>query len=490
MSSEFEAEPPIHGRVRTFALVSLFLALFMELLDATIVNVALPSIEKSLGANGGEQQWMIAAYTLALAVGLMTGARLGDIYGRKRLFIVGLVGFTLFSALCGLAQNPEMMIFSRALQGFASAAMIPQVLSSIQVMYKPSERGSALAGFSALAGVAAVSGPILGAILTDANLFGWGWRSIFLVNIPVGVVAVVAATRLVPESYAPRRPKLDFAGVIVLAVGLVAVLYPLVMGREAGWPAWTFVGMAIGVLVLIGFILLQYSEQQHGGEPLVVLSLFRIRAYSAGLFMITVFFLAMNGFFLVQTLFLQLGLGYSILRAGLTMIPFSIAVSFFAGLSAAKLVGIFGRKVLQIGPLLMAVGLVALIFVVRANGGETTSWHLAAGLFLGGAGMGMVVAPIGIFVLSEVPVSQAGPASGLYNTVQQLAGAIGIATLGTVFFSRLDSLIARNPQKSQDAFGHSYELTLWVMVAILILSSLAAGFLPKQPSYDDTSMAH
>jgi len=192
----------------------------------------------------------------------------------------------------------------------------------------------------------------------------------------------------------------------------------------------------------------------------------------------------------VQTLFLQLGLGYSILRAGLTMIPFSIAVSFFAGFSASKLVGIFGRKVLQIGPLLMALGLVALIFVVRANGGETTSWHLAAGLSLGGAGMGMVVAPIGIFVLSEVPVSQAGPASGLYNTVQQLAGAIGIATLGTVFFSRLDTLLKGSQKIPQDAFVQSYEVTLWVMVAILIVSAASAGFLPKQPTYDDTAMAH
>ncbi|HEU0163632.1 MAG TPA: MFS transporter, partial [Thermomicrobiales bacterium] len=189
--STLVADASVEGRVRTFALTSLFLALFMELLDATIVNVALPSIEKSLGASGGEQQWMIAAYTLALAVTLMTGARLGDIFGRKRLFIIGLVGFTVCSALCGLAQNPGMLIASRALQGCAAAMMIPQVLSSIQVMYKPTERGAAMASFSALAGLAAVSGPILGALLTEADLFSWGWRTIFLVNIPVGIFSVV-----------------------------------------------------------------------------------------------------------------------------------------------------------------------------------------------------------------------------------------------------------------------------------------------------------
>ena len=490
MTAEAEMTAPIEGRVRTFALLSLFLALFMELLDATIVNVALPSIELSLKASGGEQQWMVAAYGLALAVGLMTGARLGDMYGRKRLFILGLIGFTISSALCGFAQNPEMLIFSRALQGLSSAMMIPQVLSSIQVMYPPSERASAMAGFSAIAGVAAVSGPILGAVLTEANLFGWDWRLIFLVNVPVGIIAVAAAVRLVPESYAPTRPKLDIPGVLVLAVGLVTFLYPLMMGQEAGWPAWTFVSIGIGLLILIGFIILQYREGKEGGEPLVRLSLFQIRSYAAGLVMISVFFLAMAGYFLVQTLFLQLGLQFSIMRAGLTMVPFSVGVSLLAGISAAKLVGIMGRKVLQVGPLVMAVGLLITLFIVKDQGAATSAWALLPGLFIAGAGMGMVVAPIAIFVLSEVPVSHAGPASGLYNTAQQLAGALGVAVIGTVFFNRLEHYFAGGTTSPIDVYISSYEVAVWAMVAFLVVSTLAAFFLPKHPTYDDMAMTH
>lgn len=492
-----EKAPPIVGRERTIALWSLFLALFMELLDATIVNVTLPSIERSLHASAGEQQWMVAAYGLALAIGLMTGARLGDMYGRKRLFVIGLSCFTLASLLCGFAHNPEMLILSRALQGFSSAMMIPQVLSSIQVMYRPSERGSAMAGFSALAGVAAVSGPILGAVLTDADLFGLGWRTIFLVNVPVGIFAVAMAIRLVPESFAPHRPKLDIPGVLVLAAGLLAVLYPLMIGQEKDWPAWTFISMAVGLVILAGFVLLQRKEGREGGEPLVDLSLLEIRSYAAGLFTIFVFFMAMAGYFLVQTIYMQEGLGFSILRAGLTMIPFSIAVSLFAGLSAAKFVGIMGRKLLHIGPVVMALGLIATLFVFRRDGVDTSSWVLALPLFVAGAGMGMVVAPIGIFALSEVPVSKAGPASGLFNTIQQLAGAVGVAIIGTVFFNRIEHAFTANGAAIQTGamtpdkpWTSSYEVAIWVMVAFMLAASVAASFLPMHPTYDDSVMAH
>lgn len=492
-----DGAPLIQGRERTIALWSLFLAFFMELLDATIVNVTLPSIERSLGASAGEQQWMVAAYGLALAIGLMTGARLGDIHGRKRLFVIGLTCFVLASTLCGVAQNPEMLIVSRALQGFSSAMMIPQVLSSIQVMYRPSERGSAMAGFSALAGVASVSGPILGAVLTDADLFGLGWRSIFLVNVPVGIFAVMMAIRLVPESFAPNRPTLDIPGVLVLAIGLMAILYPLMMGQEKDWPAWTFISIAVGLVILAGFILLQRREAQAGGEPLVDLSLFSIRSYASGVFTIFVFFMAMAGYFLVQTIYMQEGMEFSILRAGLTMIPFSIGVSLFAGLSAAKLVGIMGRKVLQIGPIVMGFGLLLTLFIFDRNGLDTSSWVLAPGLFIAGAGMGMVVAPIGIFVLSEVPVSKAGPASGLYNTLQQLAGAVGVAIIGTIFFNRIEHYFTKNIAAIQTGtmtpdkpWTSSYEVTIWVMVVFMVAASLAASLLPAHPTYDDSVMNH
>ena len=473
--------PPI-GRARSIALVSLFMASFMELLDATIVNVALPDIERALGANSAQLQWMVASYTLALAIGLITGSRIGDIYGRKKTFIVGLVVFTVASVLCGMAMNPEMLIASRALQGFASAAMIPQVLSSLQVMYKPSERAGAMAGFSALAGVAAVSGPILGAVLTNADIFGWGWRTIFFVNIPVGIFAVICAVKYVPESVAPVRHKLDLSGVVILAVGMLAVLYPLTMGREEGWPLWTFLTMAFGLLVMVGFVLLQRREEKNGGEPLVAVSLFKGRAFAAGIAMMFLFFIPMNGFFLIQTLFLQLGLEYPILKAGLTMIPFSIMVPVLAGISAAILARKIGRVVLQLGPLVIAVGFVVLIFTVQSVGGAVTPWHLLAGLALSGAGFGMVVAPVGIFVLSEVPTKFAGSASGLFNTTSQLAGALGVAIIGTIFFNSLESSAAT----SQSAvFIDGFTFTMWWMAGGMVLTSIAATFLPRWASEHD-----
>ncbi|MGC4192278.1 MAG: MFS transporter [Thermomicrobiales bacterium] len=354
-----------------------------------------------------------------------------------------------------------------------------------------------MAGFSALAGVAAVSGPILGAVLTDADLFGLGWRSIFLVNVPVGIVAVSMALRLVPESFAPSRPKLDIPGVLVLAVGLLAILYPLMMGQEKDWPAWTFISMVVGVLILAGFVFLQRREAMAGGEPLVDLSLFGIRSYASGIFTIFVFFMAMSGYFLVQTIYMQEGLHFSILRAGLTMIPFSIGVSLFAGLSAAKLVGIMGRKVLQLGPIVMGIGLLLTLFIFLRDGVDTSSWALAPGLFIAGAGMGMVVAPIGIFVLSEVPVSKAGPASGLYNTIQQLAGAVGVAIIGTVFFNRIEHYFTANGAAIQTGamtpdkpWTSSYEVTVWVMIAFMVAATLAASLLPAHPTYDDSAMGH
>ncbi|MEO8221147.1 MAG: MFS transporter [Specibacter sp.] len=476
--------PPI-GRARSIALISLFIASFMELLDATIVNVALPDIERALGANTAQLQWMVASYTLALAIGLITGSRVGDIYGRKKTFIVGLVIFTVASVLCGMAMNPEMLIASRALQGFASAAMIPQVLSSLQVMYKPSERAGAMAGFSALAGVAAVSGPILGAILTDADIFGWGWRTIFFVNIPVGIFAVICAVKYVPESVAPVRHKLDLSGVVILAVGMLAVLYPLTMGREESWPLWTFLMMGFGVLVLVGFVLLQRREEKNGGEPLVAVSLFKSRPFAAGIAMMFLFFIPMNGFFLIQTLFLQLGLEYPILKAGLTMIPFSIMVPVLAGISAAILARKIGRVVLQLGPLVIAVGFVVLIFTVQSVGGAVTPWHLLAGLALSGAGFGMVVAPVGIFVLSEVPTKFAGSASGLFNTTSQLAGALGVAIIGTIFFNSLESSTAT----SQSAvFIDGFSFTMWWMAGGMVLASIAATFLPRWASETDPAL--
>ena len=309
----------------------------MELLDTTIVNVALPTIETDLGATGAQLQWMVAAYPLAFAVALITGSRLGDLWGRKHLFVVGLVGFTLMSAACGLAPSAEALILFRALQGLAAAAMIPQVLTSIQVMYAPHERAAAMGLFTALAGVTAVVGPVLGAVLTNADIAGTGWRAIFLVNVPVGVLAIVAALKWVPNSISERRPGIDVRGVLVLAAGLLAVLYPLTMGRELGWPVWGYALIAAGVVTLVAFVRHQQRTEREGREPLVTLSLYRMPSFGAGSAVHGLLFVAMGATFLCQTVYLQAGLGWTVLHAGLAGLPFAVATSVFAGVGMAVL---------------------------------------------------------------------------------------------------------------------------------------------------------
>ncbi len=465
----------VTGRARTAALISLLLASTMELIDVSIVNVALPTIEADLGATGAQLQWMVAAYPLAFAVALVTGSRLGDAFGRKRLFVVGLVSFTLLSAACGLAPSAEALVAFRALQGLGAAAMIPQVMSSIQVMYAPHERAKAMGAFSGLAGLATVLGPVLGAVLTQADIGGSSWRPVFLINVPMGILALVAALRWIPESQAVRRPDLDPVGVLTLAGGLLAVLYPLTMGREQGWPAWVFAAMAVGVLVLVRFCVTQRRREAAGQEPLVALSLYRGRAFAGGSTVLMVLFVSMAAYFLAQTVYFQAGLGWSVLKAGLVSVPFAVTTAVFAGYGVTVLAPRIGRRVLQHGAGVLALGVVLQAVVVHAAGADTSFWWFVPSLVVTGAGFGLMVAPIGMFTIAEVPVEQAGSASGLFNTTTQLANAIGIAVLGTVFFEVVGR---QDSQVPSELFGPAFQVVLVAVAAMMVLAWFAARALP------------
>jgi EmrB/QacA subfamily drug resistance transporter len=467
------------GRARTIALMSLFLASTMELLDTTIVNVALPTIEAGLHASAAQLQWMVAAYPLAFAVGLITGSRLGDLFGRKRVFVYGLVGFTLMSAACGFAPNAETLVGFRALQGFAAAAMIPQVLSSLQVMYAPHERAKAMGLFTGLAGLSAVLGPVIGAVLTEADLGGLGWRSIFLVNVPFGVLAILAALRWVPESIAAQRPRIDLGGVSVLAVGLLAILYPLTMGRELGWPVWVYAAMAAGVVLLAFFARAQVRSERAGREPLVALTLYRGRGFAAGSAMNSLLFMAMGSYFLCQTIYLQAGLGWSVLRAGLAGVPFALTTTVFAGVGVAVLAPKIGRKVLQIGALTWAAGAVLIGLTVHGADASTSLWSFLPGFIVAGAGFGLMVSPIGVFTLADVPVDKAGSASGLFSTTGQLAGAAGVAVVGSLFFSVVDAHASQVPA---EMFRPAMEAALAVLVALMVVAAVVAHQLPATMS--------
>lgn len=489
--------PAATGRRRRIALMVILLALFMDLLDNTIVNVALPPIQRELAASYTVVQWVVAGYTLAFALALITGGRLGDIFGRKRIFLFGVGGFTLTSALCGLAQTPGQLIAARVVQGVAAAMMVPQVLSIIQVMFAPRDRGRAMAAFGGLAGLATVGGPILGALLTDGDIAGLGWRAVFLVNVPVGVLALVTAALVVPESRAARATRLDIPGVALVTLGLLMLVYPLVKGRELDWPAWTFASMAGSLLVFVLFVAYQ---QRRTDSPLVELSLFRHRSFTGGLLVSLLFMGGVIGFFLVLTVYLQVGLGFSVLRSGLTGIPWGFAVPMFAGISAALLAPKLGRTVLQIGLALVVVAMVGLIWTVDARGADVTSLSLAPSLFLGGIGMGFGVALLFDFTLADVPVRDAGSASGLVNTVQQVGGAVGVAAIGALFFGLVpgggtDAVPAGtggNPQLPPAAraavaadFSDAFATTLWFPVAMFVAALLATLLLPKRAAHHD-----
>lgn len=429
---------------RKWALVVVLLAAFMDLLDSTIVNVAIPPIQSDIGASFAQVQWIVAAYLLSFAVLLVTGGRLGDIYGRRRLFLIGVAGFTVASTLCGLASSPELLISARALQGLTAALMVPQVLSIVTAMFPPAERGAALGAFGGLAGLATVGGPILGAVLTDLDLFGWGWRTIFLINVPVGIFTFIAAVIVVRESRSERPLRLDLAGVLLLVVGMLLLLVPLVEGRESDWPVWTFASMALALVVLAVLVRQQRGRAAANKSPLIAMNLFRLRSFSAGLAANLIFFTLVTGYFLVFTLYLQAGLGYSVLKAGLTGIPWSFGTSFAAAISATVLTKKLGRSVLVIGAVLLAAGFAGILLTTELAGTDVTPWQLLPALLVGGIGMGMIVAPILDFILADVPTDDAGSGSGLVNAVQQVGGAIGIAVIGVVFFSSLSQ--AAGPQ--------------------------------------------
>jgi EmrB/QacA subfamily drug resistance transporter len=423
---------------RWLTLIILLLAAFMNLLDVSIVNIAIPSIQRDLQASYADVQWALAGYTLAYALVLITGGRLGDTFGRKRLFLIGVTGFTVMSALCGAAQSPGQLIAFRVVQGAMGAIMVPQVLAVIQVIFPPAERIKALAGFGVTAGLGTISGPLIGGLLIQHNLFGLDWRTIFLINVPVGIIAVVASAVLVRESRAPSPPKLDPAGVGLVSTALLLLLYPLVQGRQLGWPAWTFVSMAASVPVFALFVWYERVKERRDGSPLVPMRLFGERGFSAGMAIAVTFFMGIASFGLVLTLFLQLGLGFTPLHAGLTFLPFSVGVLISSG-AAARLAPRFGRGVTMAGALIIAAGMAGIIATTHHYGPAVTTWELVPSLVGVGLGLGAVIAPLADIVLARVPRQDAGAASGVFNTGLQLGNSIGIALIGVIFFGIIGS---------------------------------------------------
>lgn len=423
---------------RWAAMIVLVLGFTLDLLNVTIVNVGLPAIQADLGGTPSQVGWIATAYLLAFAATLITAARLGDLFGRKRVFLVGLAIFALAGAWSALASGPVELIAARAVQGAAAAILAPQVLSSLFVLFRGPERATVLGVFGVAAGLAQAGGLLLGGVLITADVAGLGWRAIFWVSVPAALVLLALGAWLIPESRAEEALRPRWLPALGLTLGLVAIVYPLLEGRANDWAPWTWLlllaGIAAVVLVAVG----EHRDPARRAGALLPLELLRGRTSAVALVVQLVGFAGFSGFLLVFVLWLQEGQGYSALGAGALTIAFSIG-----GLVVAPLVGTltvrFGRLVVAAGTLTGAVGTAAVLAAASTAETDVEPWLLVPGLFVIGIAVNLVQPPLTTLFLSTVPPKYAGSASGIWTTDQQFGGALGVASLSVVFFGFAES---------------------------------------------------
>lgn len=462
---------------RWLGLFAVLSATLMNLLDSTVVNVGGPAIRADLGGGYASLQWIAAGYTLALAVGLLTGGRLGDMFGRKRMMMIGTAGFVLTSLACALSPTPEVLIAARVVQGLFGAMLIPQGFGLIRDMFPPNELGKAFGAFGPVIGLATILGPIVAGVLVDADLLGTGWRMIFLINLPLGAFALAAGAKVLPSvPSAARSTRLDLAGVVLAGAAMMLLIFPLVQGRELGWPAWTLAMMGASVPLFAAFAVHQLRRKRAGADTLVEPSVFAKRSYTSGVIFVIVFFGAVCGFSLATGMFLQLGLGYSALRATLTMSSWAVG-AFLGTAFAAMRIAVLGRRILHVGLSLMAAGLVAMYAVFELAGSGVAAWHLIVPMFAFGGGMGMIFVPLFDIIMGEVEDHEVGSAAGALESIQQLGASLGVAVLGTVFFGRIG---AHAPGTAPLVAVHAAQVTILITLALTALAFAIGFLLPRK----------
>ncbi|NUR65240.1 MAG: MFS transporter [Streptomyces sp.] len=455
-------------RLGGLGLFTVLLAAALPLIDFFIVNVALPSIGADLSASESVLELVVAGYGLAYAVLLVLGGRLGDLFGRRRLFLGGMAAFGLTSLACGLAPTAWTLVAARVAQGAASAAMLPQVLATIQSTTTGSRRAKAMSLYGATAGLSMVAGQILGGVLVSADLWGTGWRSAFLVNVPVVVVGLVLAARAVPETRARRPEPVDGPGTVLLAASLLALLAPLTEGRAAGWPLWTWLSLAAFPVLAAAFYTVERRADRAGRTPLVPPSLFALVSLRRGLVLILPFSIGFSGFMFVIAVALQKGAGLGPVQAGLALFP--LAVTFLVtSIAGPRLINRFGTRVVTAGALIQGVGLTLMALAAWRDWPDLGLVTLLPGGAIAGVGQALQLPVIFRIVLSEVPPARAGVGSGVMVTTQQSALALGVATLGTLFLSLTPTLGMRD----------ALIVTLLVQLATVALTGLLSLRLPR-----------
>ncbi|CAM5475456.1 putative actinorhodin transporter [Streptomyces afghaniensis 772] len=465
---------PAFSARRAWAAVGIILVgEVMDLLDSLVTTIAGPTITRDMGGSQEFIQWLAAGYTIAMAAGLLIGGRLGDKYGRKNLFLTGLAGFTVTSLVSALATNPETLITARVLQGLLGALMVPQALGIIRSLFPPDKVGMAFGVTGPVMALSGVAGPIVAGWLVDADYFGWSWRMIFAVNVPVGVLALVAGLVLLPRSQRQRDLRIDLVGAVIAAAGMAAVIFPLVQGRELGWPWWVFLLLAAGIGTLAGFVRHQYHRADKGLPTLVLPSLFRKKAFVSGLFIGILFFSVMMGGALLFGLFFQLGLGMSPLKAGLATI--AQAAGMVLGFGFSQALGM-ARRTMFIGFAATAVGLLAALGTIAVQDDPVNAWWLSPALAVLGVGSGLAIAPFFDIVLSGVDERETGSASGTLTSAQQVGNALGASVLGTVFFSVLNG----RRGEGASAFTAATSAALLVALALVAGAALCTRWLPER----------
>jgi MFS family permease len=465
------ASPPEPGRpavLTSAGLAIVLVGVLLPMVDFFIVNVALPTIDRDLHASAALLELVVSAYASAYALLLVVGGRLGDTFGRKRLFLIGMAAFTLASLACGLAPTAIALVIARAAQGASAAMMVPQVLSTIQATTAGERRARALGRYGAAGGIAAVAGQLLGGLLVSANLAGSGWRPIFLVNVPVGIVGLFLARRHVPDTRSQNAARIDYHGTAALGVTVLALLIPLTEGQSLGWPAWSIGLLAAAPLAAALFAFLEVRQERSGRTPLVPPSLLRHRSMRSGLLMALPFFAGFGAFMFCYALLVQQGLHDSALAAGTALAPMAV-VFLAASLSTPRLLRRFGAKVLAAGATLQGVGLIILGVTVVASWPDVSLAWLVPGMVVAGAGQGLIMSPLFGVVLSDVPPASAGAGSGVLTTTQQVALALGVATLGSLFIA-----LARDGVGMRDGFL----VVLAIQTVIAVGLAIGARWLP------------
>ncbi|MFI1754601.1 MFS transporter [Streptomyces sp. NPDC020571] len=460
--------PPAPPALGGLGLFTVLLAAALPLVDFFIVNVALPTIGADLSASEAVLELVVAGYGVAYAVLLVLGGRLGDLFGRRRLFLGGMAAFGLTSLACGLAPDAWTLVAARVAQGASAAAMLPQVLATIQATTSGPRRAKAMGLYGATAGLSMVAGQILGGVLVAADIAGTGWRSVFLVNVPVVLVGLFLAARAVPETRSAHPEPVDVPGTFLLAASILTLLVPLTEGRAAGWPLWTWLSLAAFPFVAAAFFAVERRADRAGRTPLVPPSLFAIVSLRRGLLLIVPFSIGFSGFMFVIAVALQQGAGLGPVAAGLALAPLAV-VFFLFSLAGPRLVARYGTRVVPTGAALQGLGLALMTLAAWRSWPDLGLAELLPGAAVAGAGQALQLPVVLRLVLSEVPAERAGVGSGVMVTTQQSSLALGVATLGTLFLSLTPGMGMRD----------ALVTTLLVQLAAVALTGLLSLRLPR-----------